>query len=364
MPARRSSPTKASRTKPTRGGARRAKAGRHAWAELPQSELLEVRLSELGVRIEDGALQQRVDRLYAELERRGMRFRPHVWLSTDWFSPDGVPGFAIPFFLAHPRLARLEHTMMYEIEGGASDWCMRLLRHECAHALDNAYRLHRRKSWRETFGKFSEPYRMSYVPNPLSRKYVQNLGFWYAQSHPAEDFAESFAVWLQPGSRWRTAYKGWPAKRKLDYIDELMAEIGGERQKVVDRSRPDSLPRLRMTLGEYYRKKRAFYEVDGSDPESDRHLDQIFSSDRRYRRNRTAAQFLRQHRTTLRHMVAAQTGAYRYVVDQAVRVLETRCKQRQLRMTRSTQATLVEVGIVLTILTMGFVRGTQRPFMR
>lgn len=335
-----------------------------AWAELPLEELLDLRLCDLGLAIENSALSDRVDRLYHELDRRGLSFRPHIWLSTDWFSPDGVPGFAVPFFLAHRRLARIEHAMMYEVEGGSLEWCMRLMRHECAHALDNAFRLHWRKSWRETFGKFSTPYRMSYVPNPLSRKYVQNLGFWYAQSHPAEDFAESFAVWLKPGSRWRTEYKGWPAKKKLEYVDELMERVASEKPKVRNRQMPESLSRLRMTLREYYARKRRFYEVEREDSEYDRHLDQLFSADPAYRRHPTAVQFLRRHRNMLRQRIAAQTGAYRYVVDQAIHVLSTRCKQRQLRLTSPAGKSLVELGIVVTILTMGFMRGAHRPFSR
>ena len=52
-----------------------------------------------------------------------------------------------------------------------------------------------------------------------------NLANWYAQSHPIEDFAETFAVWLRPGSRWRSRYADWPALRKLEYVDALMQEV-------------------------------------------------------------------------------------------------------------------------------------------
>ena len=156
------------------------------------------------------------------------RFRPYVWLSTDWFTPDGLSGFAIPFFLAHPRLARLEGRHMLEVEGGGHDWCMKLLRHETAHAIDNAYRLRRRKRWREVFGRASEKYAEAYLPRPLSREYVLNLDDWYSQSHPLEDFAETFSVWLQPRSQWRRRYADWPALKKLEYVDELMERIGAD----------------------------------------------------------------------------------------------------------------------------------------
>ena len=127
---------------------------RHAgwWIRLPDDELLDQRLCDLGLRLEGTALEGRLARLDAELERAGLRFRPHAWLSTDWFTPDGATGFAIPFFLAHPRLMRLERAQMLEVEGGTHEWCMKLLRHEAAHALDNAYGLHRQRRWREVFG--------------------------------------------------------------------------------------------------------------------------------------------------------------------------------------------------------------------
>ena len=125
-----------------------------------------------------------VEQLHAELNSAGLRFRPFVYLSYDWFTPDGVVGFAAPFYLAHPRLMRLERRQMLEVEGGAKDQCMRLLRHETAHAFDNAYRLRRKKRFRELFGRAGEPYRDAYTPDPTSRDYVVNLDSWYAQSHP------------------------------------------------------------------------------------------------------------------------------------------------------------------------------------
>jgi hypothetical protein len=204
--------------------------------------------SDLGLRIGDSLLGARLERLHAELYRAALRFRPSAWLSTDWFSPHGVPGFAIPFFLAHPRLARLERRQMFEVEGGTATTCMRLLRHETGHAIDTACRLHRRKLWRERFGSPAASYRPSYVPNPRSRRHVLNLENWYARSHPLEDFAETFAVWLQPRSGWRVRYRDWPAYAKLAYVDELMGEIVDRRPPVRSREQTDSLLNLRATL--------------------------------------------------------------------------------------------------------------------
>src|SRR5947209_2259722 len=118
---------------------------------MTDEELLGLRLSDLPVRIEGTPLEERVRRIRLELDESGLRFRPHVWLGEEWFSPDGVPGFAIPFYLAHPRLMKLERKQMLEVEGGTESECLRIMRHEAGHALDNAFGLHLRRGWRKYF---------------------------------------------------------------------------------------------------------------------------------------------------------------------------------------------------------------------
>ena len=118
---------------------------RPAWVDLPDEALLDVRMCELGLTIEGSWLEERLAELHRELDARGLTFRPHYWLSAEWFSPDGVPGVAIPFYLAHPRLMRLERAQMLEVEGGTPEWCLKILRHEAGHAFDNAYELRRRR---------------------------------------------------------------------------------------------------------------------------------------------------------------------------------------------------------------------------
>src|SRR4051812_8775030 len=134
------------------------------WYLMSDEELLDVRLRDLPIRISGTPLEGRVERLHNELEARGIRFRPHVWLSEEWFTPDGVPGIAIPFYLAHPRLLKLERKFMREVEGGTDVKCLRILRHEAGHALDNAFRLHFKRRWIRTFGSFAQKYPPSYKP--------------------------------------------------------------------------------------------------------------------------------------------------------------------------------------------------------
>jgi hypothetical protein len=228
------------------------------WTALPDEELLDVPLRDLKLRIEGSRLERLMRRLGRELERAGVtRFEPYAWLSTGWFTPHGTTGFAIPFYAAHRRLVTLERRMLGFAEGGDVAGCMRILRHEAGHALDNAYRLHRRASWREHFGPFGTPYRASYRPQGHRQHFVENLGHGYAQSHPGEDWAETFAVWLAPGSRWRSRYAGLPALRKLCYVHSLVSEIADRPPLVRTRERVDPLAEQRATLREHYARKSA-----------------------------------------------------------------------------------------------------------
>ena len=328
---------------------------RSNWHRWSDERLLDVRLCDLPLQIEGTALEQRVKRLYRELERRGVRFKPHVWLSEEWFTPDGVPGFAIPFYLAHPRLVRLERKQMLEAEGGTTTECMRLLRHETGHALNNAFRFHLKRKWQELFGSFATPYPHSYRPRPTSRNYVLHLGAWYAQAHPAEDFAETFAVWLTPGSQWRRRYRGWAAVRKLAYVNRLMQEMAGMPPRTRLRNQVEPLSRIRRTLREHYQRKRRYY-TSAWPAVYDRDLRRIFSPQPQRRSRATAAAFLRRHAAELRHIVAEATGVHHYTVDHVLRDMMERCKRLRLRVTTPLEQARERAMIMLTMQTMNVVQ--------
>lgn len=323
------------------------------WARLSDSALLDVRLCDLNLRIEGTELERYLDRLYWELERRGLQFRPHAWLAEEWFTPDGVPGIGIPFYLAHPRLKKLERKQMLAVEGGTEKWCMRILRHEAGHAIDNAYRLHYKSKYREIFGKYTEPYPEYYQPRPYSRSYVLHLDMWYAQSHPAEDFAETFAVWLNPGSRWRSRYQGWPALRKLEYVDGLMTQLAGKTPPVRTTRRVEPLKEVRITLREHYQAKRMHYGEEWPDF-YDRDLRRLFSDDPKYRANKPAWQFLDQHRALLRRIVSRWTGAYQYTIDQVLLDMIDRCRELKLRLALPERKARSEALMLLTVQTMNY----------
>lgn len=322
-----------------------------------------MRLCDLGLSLEGTALQRRVDRLQRELQKKGLVFRPYVWLSTDWFTPEGSTGFAVPFYLAHRRLVRLEHTMMFEAEGSSHEACMKLLRHEAAHAFDNAYKLRARADWRRTFGAYSAPYRAAYRVDPRSRDHVQNLRMWYAQSHPAEDYAETFAVWLAPLSRWLKVYEGWPALRKLHALDKMLKDVGDLPPPHTSRDRDESLPKLTHTLREHYRKRQAAYGT----PEPwrhDRELRLVFDAPETTTATVRAATFLLREQQDLRTKVSALTGEYRYVVDQALDAMRQRCKELDLRLSRPRDQARLGAAVLATMVTLALARGRKPRFRR
>lgn len=300
-------------------------------------------------------MQARIDRLYEELAARGLRFEPPVWYSNEWFSPDGTPGIAVPFFLAHPRLARLEKTQMLEVEGGNRRDCMRLLRHEAGHAIDTAFRLHYKKGWRERFGRFSEKYPDYYRPKPNSRKYVLHLDGWYAQAHPAEDWAETFAVWLSPRSNWRIRYADWPvALRKLHYVDAIMKEIAGKAALVRKRKPVDPVDELTQTLGEYYEEKHRRYDL-GKRGTYDKGLRRVFSD----QGGQTAVRFLRTHRVGIREGVAQWTGAHHYTIDQVLQEMIDRCRELRLRVDLPVADARAQTMMFVTVHTMSSLYATR-----
>jgi hypothetical protein len=306
-----------------------SRAARKAWSRLSDDELLKLRFCDLGLTVRGSRIERSVRRLYAELQAHGIRCQPHVWLAEEWFTPDGVPGIAVPFYLAHPRLTRLERRLMAQAEGGNSQSFMRILRHEAGHAIDNAYRLRRRKCWREVFGPASQRYPLRYTARPASRRYVHHLGDWYAQAHPAEDFAETFAVWLTPRSAWRTRYADWPALRKLLLVDRLMAEVRGRAPSVRTRTRIEPIETNRRTLGEHYRRKLAHY-AQYRRSTLDVLLQWLFSAERPRRDALRVATLLRANQRALIDRVSRELGLTRYSVREIARTMIDRSEALQL----------------------------------
>jgi hypothetical protein len=322
---------------------------------MSDEQLLGLRFCDLKLKIERSPVAKRVSRLYRELDKRQIGFRPHVWLSEEWFSPDGVPGIAVPFYLAHPRLERLERRMMRNVEGGSAESAMRILRHEAGHAIDTAYRLRRRKRWREIFGPASLPYPDTYRARPGSRRYVQHLGEWYAQAHPCEDFAETFAVWLKPNSSWRRTYAQWPAFHKLEFVDELLADVRGTRPPVRNREVVEPLRENTHTLADHYRRKLRRYSMYRRTV-TDHLLERVFTSERQ-RRSRRASTFLRAHSLHLVNATMRELHAERYSVEQILRIVVERADKLGVWVRGSSRSALRHARWMLVYLTRLYAQG-------
>lgn len=330
------------------------------WENLSDEELLNVRICDLGVSLEDGpdfffACVRSVEQ---ELEAKGIKFRPYYWLSNEWFTPDEVPGIAVPFFLFHPRLVELEKSQMLELEGGTRETCLKILRHETGHAIENAYELRRKRIVHKVFGRSSSPYPETYAPRPYSKKFVLHLDSWYAQSHPDEDFAETFAVWLTPDMDWKKKYEGWPALKKLELMDSLMNEIVGVSPPNKTKRKVDPASKMKTTLGEFYEERIDHYGLNYPDF-YDRDLGRLFGTKEEFPDGMPASRFIQAHRKDIRRHVALWTETYRYLIDSTVRDMIKRCKELDLRLKNSEEEALVDFKLLIAIQTMNFLHSGE-----
>lgn len=299
--------------------------------ETVRFELLKTPVSKLSLAVDGSPLERYVRRLRREMEAKGFRFKPEVYLTDGWGCPDRTPVIGIPFYLADPRLVRLEEEQTGEVEDPRT--IMMLLRHEAGHAVNYAYRLWRRPSWGEIFGRFTKPYRDSFRPDRMSRHYVRHIAVYpygrtYAQKHPDEDFAETFAVWLTPGSGWRQRYRNWPVIRKLLYVDRLMKDVRREIPESRSSRRLLPVDRMNLTLAEHYGKKAERFRRDARGYVDDSLHDAFPAS--RGQTLRPAAALFRRYRERLVERVVHWSVLTPAEAETLVRKLEARAAALKL----------------------------------
>lgn len=316
---------------------------------MSPSQLLDVRICDLDLKVEQSTLWPFIKRIWKDLEARDLRFKPHFWLGEEFFTPDGIPGVAVPFYLSHPQLIKLERQQMYEAEGSNSRMAMRILRHETGHAIDHAFHLTRRRERQKIFGKSSIKYPDLYSPKPFSRSFVINLENWYAQSHPVEDFAETFAVWFRPNYPWKRVYRNWPALKKLNYVDRLMEEIADRSPPNRSKAKMEPHTQIKKTLGEYYEDKKNRFGLDQSEAVYDQDLLRLFSADEEFKKNTSASRFIRKNSKEIRLKLARWTGQYSYLVQDFVDQIVNRCDELNLRLCRDENETKEELLVFLAI---------------
>ena len=240
--------------------------------------------------------------------------------------------------------------MVLEVEGETPEWFMRLMRHEAGHAYMYAYQLTRRRKWRNCFGQTSrEETPNTYRPRPFSRSYVMHLEDWYAQSHPDEDFAETFAIWLTPGFDWRKRYAGWPALRKIEYVDELMKSLAGKPPTHMPKYRVADYDFLNVKLKTYYARKRKLYE-DTYPGFYDVDLRQLFPTPGGIR----ASSYLRQRRRRLMNSVCQWTNEKKFRVNKLLTRLIDRSDELELHAHNDDPQQDFRVASYITTLVMNY----------
>jgi len=316
-------------------------------ASLSDEQLLGMRICDLKLKIAGTELESRIAKFYAELDAKNIALKPLCYLGDEWFCPEGGATIAIPFYLAHPRLKKLEAKMMLEVEGDSEDWCLRLLRHEMGHVLNHAYLLGKDKQWRKLFGPPSLEYSESFRARPYSKRFVRHLDGYYAQSHPEEDFAETIAIWLTPDLDWRQQYRHWKALEKLEYVDKLMHGLAGKAPLVLSKKKISDASRLRSRLEAHYKRRRRLYAEEFPDF-FDADLTKLFSDVGAAPNGQRAAAFLRHNRKLILNAVSSWTGEPKFTIDRLLRELTQRCADLDLRL--KAQSAAIEVTAYLATL--------------
>lgn len=309
--------------------------------DAERAVLLGKRISELGLDIRGTRVERLVAQLYDELASKGLAFRPPVYLSDQWGCPDGTPLIGVPFYLVDERLERIEAEMSASVED--DDEAMRYMRHEAGHAVNYAFAFYDQSDWKTTFGAFSKPYRERYRADPFSREYVRHILGWYAQKHPDEDFAETFAVWLTPGLDWRADYAGWPALKKLEYVDRVMRSIADQTPTIAPPTE-DDLPveAMHYTVAEHYAESDDRVPIE-DERQFDRDLRGIFMTAGEAPAAEDAAAFIQRHYREIISRMSYWTSEPPSVVRSFVDHLARRAAALTLKAGGLEASTLIEL---------------------
>lgn len=324
-------------------------------------ELLRKPIKDLGLKIEGSVVERYIHQLYGELESKGLHhFRPNCYLTDEWGCPSEEPVIGIPFYLADPKIAALERAVN-DLEDDRE--IMMYMRHEAGHAFNYAYELFRTDEWRKLFGPFRRPYRDEYRPMPFSRKYVRHIAGWYAQKHPDEDFAETFAVWVTPRSNWRKRYLGWGAMQKLRYVERIAKSISDVAPPRDWGEYDITVEEMDSTIEDFYRDtlpndERAIADLAlGSD------LGDIFLRSRGKHDVRPAAEFISDCRKAIIDKITYWTGLRRPLVKTLIEAIQEKVTAQNLLVDRDREKSyLVEITAYATALAMNYVsRGQFLP---
>jgi hypothetical protein len=322
-----------------------------------------VPIRDLNLRIAGTPLEATIADFLKELEAVGIRrLRPHFYLSTEWGVPFGTVSIAIPFYLARTELTNLHRDRHGHVEGTSRGDILRYLRHEMGHVVNYAYQLYEQEEWVKHFGSITQPYEEEYRPEPFSRRFVRHLPGWYAQKHPDEDWAETFAVWMTPGRDWRADYADWPeALAKLQYCKRTMKSLRDREPPVTATELDEDVGDLTFSLDQFYGSHTA-----GSaelPPGLDGALRSVFEDTEAAAERRPASALIRRLEDDVMDSVYRWTGHFPERTRALLRFLADRAGRLRLTYpaSRETAAT-VGVTTLVTALAMNHVhRGTYVP---
>ena len=339
-------------------------------APFHESKLWSTPIRDLGLKIEGSPLEPIIAEFRGEVEATGIRkLKPHFYLTTQWMVHDDTIAIGIPFYLARPDLVDLHAEADGHLEGVGRAEMLRYLRHEMGHVVNYAYRLYDREDWVNLFGSMTQPYEDEYRPEPFSRRFVVHLPGWYSQKHPDEDWAETFAVWMTPGSDWRSAYSAWPkALEKLTYCDDLMRQLGDQEPPVTAVDLEWEVGNLTDSVGELY-DSWAFADDEGQLPGLDGALRSIFESEGTAGDEATpparlpAADLFRRWEREIMAEVFRWTGHFPERTRSLLRRLASRARElRQVYPADSEPKTLLALSTLVTALAMNHVHhGSYSP---
>lgn len=223
-------------------------------SRFQEANLRKTPLRDLKLQIQGTPLESVIDEFRRELENAGLlHINPYFYLSTEWGVPFPSTAIGIPFYLAHPELLSVHTEIVGHVEG-ASPWeILKYLRHEMGHVVNYAYRLYETEEWIRLFGSITQPYVEDYRPAPFDPHFVQHLPGWYAQMHPDEDWAETFAVWMTPDMDWRLDYAHFPAAlAKLEYCEKTVQDLRGRPPLIADGVADEEVSQLACSAEQFY----------------------------------------------------------------------------------------------------------------
>lgn len=302
---------------------------------LNSKDLLKCPINKLGLNFNSLPHKQEIKRLQNNLRKRKINFNPLIWLSDEWYCPEGKSSIAIPFTLIHPRLIELEKKYLGHCEGENSEEFYKLLVHECGHAIDHAFKFNKDPERINVFGDSSKKYPQYYLPKPYSKNFVINLKNNYAQSHPDEDFAETFSVWLQDKKHWQNKYANWPALKKLEYIESLIKSIRNNPALINTKNKVLCASKDSRTLGEYFQWKRKSFNVQGSRFYKNKISNSLSTS------NIKKAN-LKSYENEICQSIANKTRIKKYIVKSMLKELEKEMNIKKVILNESTSQKIIE----------------------